>query len=260
MKKKYKNLDWRDTVLEQLSLAGENHELGKGTYQVVFFETQKRKWVIVTSGGRYRSVCCIILCTWRCVEFENCHPSWKTPILKKSKCVQKMEWLRLALKCSQNLPSNGTHKRIWNFPSSSQTGPRCVKGGTIRDGGKAHLDANLFCWFPSFAMSSYLVLLETHKASLPHQELTASQGRDRPLRVSWPAPAWVCVWEAAPPWLCPWFLMGAIEHLEVSVPVLESHPLPLVTYTCVTLAIPFPCLARPQFPHLQNGTVPRADS
>lgn len=108
--------------------------------------------------------------------------------------------------------------------------------------------------------------LETHKASLPQQELTASQRRDRPLRVSWGSLAGTSLG------LC----LGSCPALAVSLVPDGSNRTPrgesfsgvaspafkcqLVTYTCVTLAIPFLSLARPQFPHLQNGTVPRANS
>lgn len=55
-----------------------------------------------------------------------------------------------------------------------------------------------FCWFLSFAMSSYLFLPGTHKAWFPHQELTASQSQDKPPREAWPAPAW--------------FMLGKLPH------------------------------------------------
>lgn len=120
------------------------------------------------------------------------------------------------------------HKKIGNFPSSLKTSPGSVKGGSTAHGGEARLD--------QISSVGSLLLQWVHTlSSRDPQSLTSSTGTNSITKAwqvswefpgeAWTAPAQVCVWEAAPPWLCPRFLMEAIEHLEVRVSVLESHPL-----------------------------------
>lgn len=157
----------------------EDQGLGRGT-QVWLgsFKHEGLGLITVTIDGRYRSVFLILsfytMKEWAYLTWNGWWPekySQKPSISKLlNRCVSYSQVQTHTALCRESLNT------IW------------MKGRSI-------VMQLSFCWSFSFAMSSFLVLLKTHKASFPHQQSTASQSTTPPSFLKQPpaqAVSWLC--------------------------------------------------------------------